>query len=106
MGTTTIQSIQHGIVFLLAEWSGGAKWAHDRLVTSLWQRGIPLERLHVLDVDRYPELYEQPEFVGRIHGWGEAAIVMDGKVVFVAVLGKDQWRIQEHCEELFKVYET
>lgn len=105
MSATAIQSIQHGIVFLLAEWSGGAKWAHDQLVTFLEQRGIPLERLHVLDVDRHPEVYGLPKFAGRIHGWGEAAVVRDGKIVFVSVLGKDQSRIQEHCDELFRVYE-
>lgn len=105
MSATAIQSIQHGIVFLLAEWSGGAKWAHDQLVTFLEQRGIPLERLHVLDVDRHPEVYGLPKFAGRIHGWGEAAVVRDGKIVFVSVLGKDQSRTQEHCDELFRVYE-
>jgi len=35
------------------------------LVLSLEQRGIPLEHLHVLDVDRHPELCDLPEFVGR-----------------------------------------
>jgi hypothetical protein len=105
MTPTAIQSIQHGIVFLLAEWSGGANWAHRQLVTSLEQRGIPLERLHVLNVDRHPELYDLPEFVGRIHGWGEAAVVRDGKIVFVSVLGKDQSRVREHCDELFRAYE-
>ena len=55
---------------------------------SLEQRGIPMEHLHVLDVDRHPELYDLPEFVGRIHGWGEAAVVRDGKVLFVTTIGR------------------
>ena len=76
------------------------------MVLSLEQRGIPLEHLHVLDVDRHPELYDLPEFVGRIHGWGEAAVVRDGKVVFVAVLGKDRNRFQEHGDALFRAYES
>jgi hypothetical protein len=104
MSTTAIEACQNGIVFLLAEWSGGAKWAHDQLVMSLEQRGIPLEQLHVLDVDHHPELYDMPEFSGRIHGWGEAAVVRDGRIVFVTVLGEDQSRIQEHCNELFRAY--
>jgi hypothetical protein len=104
--TTAIQSIQRGIVFLMAEWSGGAKWAHRQLVTFLEQRGIPLEQLHILDVDRHPELYDMPEFVGRIHGWGEATVVRDGRIVFVTVLGKDQSQIQEHCDELFRAYDA
>ena len=106
MTTTAIQSIQHGIVFLMAEWSGGAKWAHRQLVTFLEQRGIPLEQLHVLDVDRHPELYDMPELSGRIHGWGETAVVRDGRIVFVTVLGKDQSQIQEHCDELLRAYDA
>lgn len=102
--TTTIQSIQHGILFLMAKWSGGSKWGHGQLVKFLEQRGIPLEQLHALDVDRHPELYDMPEFVGRIHGWGEAAVVKDGRIILVTVLGKDQSRIQEHCDELFSAY--
>ncbi|MEO6184644.1 MAG: hypothetical protein ABIP71_16380 [Verrucomicrobiota bacterium] len=104
--TTTIQSIKRGIVFLMAEWSGGAKWGHRHLVAFLEQRGISAEQLHVLDVDRHPELYDMPEFAGKIHGWGEAAVVRDGRIVFVTVLGKDQSRTQEHCEELLKVYDA
>ena len=106
MTTSTIQSIQHGIVFLMAKWSGGAKCAQRKLITFMEQRGIPLERLHALDVDRHPELYEMPEFVGRIHGWGEAAVIKNCKIVFVAVLGKDQSRIHEYCDELFRAYDA
>jgi hypothetical protein len=72
MTTTAIQSIQNGIVFLMAEWSGVAKLAHRQLVSCMEQRRIPLEQLHVLDVDCHPELYDMPEFVGKVHGWGEA----------------------------------
>jgi hypothetical protein len=45
-----------------------------------------------------------PEFAGKIHGWGETAIVQGGRIVFVTVLGKDQARIEEHCDELLRVY--
>jgi hypothetical protein len=57
-------------------------------------------------VARPPELYDMPEFAGKIHGWGEAAVVRDGRVVFVTALGKDQSRTQEHCEELLRVYDA
>lgn len=106
MTTTAIQSIQHGIVFLKAPWSGAAQWAHSQLVTFLEQRGIPSAQLHVLEIDCHPELYEMPEFAGRIHGWGEAAVVRQGRVVFVTVLGKDRHRIQEHCDQLFRAYDA
>ena len=90
----------------MAEWSVPAKLAYRQLVTSLEQRGIPPEQLHVLDVDRHPELYDMPEFTGRIHGNGEAAVVRDGRIVFVTVLGIDRGRTQEHCDELLKVYDA
>src|SRR3569832_412711 len=88
MTTTAIQSIQRGIVLLVAEWSPSAQWARGQLVTFLEQRQFPLDRLHFLDVDNRPDLYEIPEFVGRIHGRGEAAVVRNGRIVFVTVLGK------------------
>lgn len=106
MNTTAIPSIQRGIVFLMAEWSGPAKLAYRQLVTSLEQRGIPREQLHVLDVDCHPELYDMPEFTGRIHGNGEAAVVRDGRIVFVMVLGIDRSRTQEHCDELLRIYDA
>ena len=104
MSSTVIHSIQHGIVFLMAEWSGDAKWAHQRLIAFLEQRGISLEQLHILDFERHPELYDIPDLSGRIHGWGETALVKDGSIVFVTVLGKDQNRIQEQCDELLRAF--
>jgi hypothetical protein len=65
-----------------------------------------LEHLHVLDVDDHPKLYDMPELVGRIHGWGEAAVIRDGRIVFVTMLGEDRNRIQEHCDELLRAYDT
>lgn len=106
MNTTAIHSIQHGIVFLMATWSGGALWAHRQLVTFLEQRGIPSKQLHVFNVDHHPELYDMPAFIGRIHGWGEAAIVRDGRIVLVVVLGHDRRRLQEHLEELLRAYDA
>jgi hypothetical protein len=100
---TSITSIQRGIVFLLARWSGPAVNARDILLNLLQDRGIS-EHLLCVDVDREPEIYDVPELSGKIHGWGEAAVVRDGKIVFVTVLGKDLGRIQEHCDELFRAY--
>jgi hypothetical protein len=42
----------------------------------------------------------------KIHGWGETAIVKNGTIVFVTVLGKDQDRIQKHFDELLRVYDA
>lgn len=100
---TSITSIQQGILFLLAKWSGPAVIAHKFLSSFLQERGA-LEHLVCIDVDREPEIYDVPEFSGKVHGWGEAAAIRDGRIVFVTVLGKDRSRIQEHCDELFRAY--
>ncbi len=42
---------QQSLVFLWAAWGSGVAWAHRPLIASLDHRGIPLERLPVLDVD-------------------------------------------------------
>lgn len=100
---TSITSIQRGVLFLLARWSGPAVVAHKFLSGFLQERGAS-EHLVCIDVDSEPEIYDVPEFSGKIHGWGEAAVVRDGRVVFFAALAKDQSRIQEHCDELFRVF--
>lgn len=104
MTTASITSIQHGIVFLMAEWSGGAQWAHPKFVAFLEEHGIPPEQLHIFNIDHHPELYDMPELSGKIHGWGEALVVKGGRIVFFTRLGKDQRLIQEHCNELLRVY--
>ncbi len=106
MITITIQAIEYGIVFLMAQWSGGAKWAYGQLLPAMEQRGIPVKQLHVFDVDLHSGLYDMPELTGRIHGWGETAVVRGGKIVFVTVLGEDKSRIEENCDELFKAYDS
>lgn len=104
MTTTSVTSIQRGIVYLLATWSGGAKWAFPKLVAYLEQHGISSEQLHVFDVDQHPELYDLPELAGKILGWGEVLAIKDGRIIHFTLLGKDQHLIQEHCEELLRVY--
>ncbi|SRR6266498_4433809 len=106
MSVAAISSIQRGIVFVMAQWSGQAKWAHQHLTGFLSQHPPALEHLTCIDVDEEPSVYDLPEFSGKIHGYGEVAVVRDGRIVFVTVLGKDRSRIQEHCEELLRFYET
>lgn len=45
-----------------------------------------------------------PEFAGKIHGWQEAVVIRDGRIVFFIRLGKELRRIQEAFEELLKAY--
>jgi hypothetical protein len=103
---TTFSSIQNGIVFLMAEWSGPAKLAYNDLKSFLENHHSALDNLTCVDVDREPDIYNLPELAGKIHGWGEAVVIKNGKIVFVAVLGKDKGQIQNRCEELLKIYEA
>jgi hypothetical protein len=43
--------------------------------------------LVVVDTEGCPSLYELPEFVGKLHGHGEAAWVLEGKIVNTSGLG-------------------
>jgi hypothetical protein len=106
MTVAAISSLQRGIVFVMAQWSPQAKWAYQQLTSFLMRHPSGLERLVYIDVDQEPGVYNLPEFAGKIHGYGETAVVRDGRIVFVAVLGKDPGRIQEHCEDLLRVYEA
>ena len=81
----------------------GSWWIFWR---SAAQRGATSETLTCIDVDQDPTVYELPEFSGKIHAYGEAAVVRDGRIVFVTVLGKDKAQIQQRCAELWEYYEA
>ena len=77
-----IREIPRGILFLMAFWSGSSVTAFKQLtevISRLDQNGT-LE-LVVVDVDGSPALYQVPEFLGRVHGNGEAAWVRNGIIV-------------------------
>lgn len=84
----TVRSIRRGVLFLMAFWSGGAVQAFARLTEVLARLDAQgsLE-LVVADVDGSPELYELPEFKGKVRGWGETAWVRDGRIVATSGLG-------------------
>jgi hypothetical protein len=104
MSVTQITSIQRGIVFLMAEWSGQAKWAYKHLTAFLDKQQPKVETFVCIDVDQESGVYDLPEFSGKIHGFGEAAVVKDGRIIFVTVLGKDKAQADERCEELLRFY--
>jgi hypothetical protein len=83
-----IAGIRRGILFVMAFWSGPSRQAFAELKRVLAQLdpGGRLE-LVVVDTDGCPDLYEHPAFVGRMHGAGEAAWVVDGQVVCTSGLG-------------------
>jgi hypothetical protein len=72
----------------MAFWSGTSRQAFAELKRSLETKD-PEGRLElvVVDTDGCPSLYELPEFVGRLHGHGEAAWVLGGKIVRTSGLG-------------------
>jgi hypothetical protein len=102
--TANISSIQNGIVFLMAEWSGPAKQAYDGLKHYLEKHDWPLSLLTCINVDQEPAVYDLPELSGKIHGWGEAIVIRNGKIAFVTTLGKDRGQFEARCEELLKNY--
>jgi hypothetical protein len=83
-----VGTIRCGILFVMAFWSGTSRLAFAELKRSL-EANDPEGRLEliVVDTDGCPSLYELPEFVGKLHGHGEAAWVLGGKIVCTSGLG-------------------
>jgi hypothetical protein len=101
---TNITSVQSGIIFLMAEWSGQAKWAFTRLEDFLFRHQLTSGHLICIDVDHEPSICNLPELAGKIHGYGEAAVIKNGKIIFVTTLGKDKDQINNRLEELLQIY--
>jgi hypothetical protein len=83
----TVRSIRRGVLFLMAFWSGPSVQAFANLTEVLARLDAEVLDLVVVDVDGSPELYELPEFKGKIAGAGETAWVRDGKIVATSGLG-------------------
>ena len=71
-----------GVLFIMAFWSGPARLAFAELkrVLEAVDRSGRAE-LVVVDTDGCPELYELPEFAGKLAGAGETAWVRGGRIV-------------------------
>jgi hypothetical protein len=84
----TVRSIGRGILFLMAFWSGPSVKAFSKLteVVAHLDETAALEFV-VVDVDGSPDLYELPEFKGKIHGAGETAWIRHGKILTTSGLG-------------------
>ena len=83
----TVRSIRCGILFLMAFWSGPSFRAFTKLTDVMRQLQADGLELVVVDVDGSPDLYELPEFDGKIHGAGETAWVKDGKIIATSGIG-------------------
>jgi hypothetical protein len=85
---SVVASIRFGILFIMAFWSGPARKAFAELkrVLATADPEAQLE-LVVVDTDGCPDLYELPEFAGKIHGAGENAWVRNGRILWTSGLG-------------------
>jgi len=83
-----VGTIRCGVLFVMAFWSGTSRQAFAELKRSL-EATDPNSRLEliVVDTDGCPSLNELPEFVGKLHGNGEAAWVLEGKIVSSSGMG-------------------
>jgi hypothetical protein len=83
-----IGTIRCGILLVMAFWSGSARLAFAELKRVL-KESDPAGHLElvVVDTDGCPDLYDLPEFVGKLHGAGEAAWIRAGRIVRTSGLG-------------------
>ncbi|QDU36302.1 hypothetical protein Mal4_05870 [Maioricimonas rarisocia] len=84
----TIWSVDRGILFLMAFWSAPSIRAFTDLTEALHEASASVPQLIVLDIDGAPGVCQLPELVGRIHGYGEAVVVRDGRIVHLASLAR------------------
>jgi hypothetical protein len=79
---TVITTIRCGVLFVMAFWSGPARKAFAELkrVLETVDPGGRIE-LVVVDTDGCPDLYDLPEFVGKLTGAGEAAWILNGQIL-------------------------
>lgn len=85
---TVIGSIDRGILYFMAFWSGSSITSFRTLtevVAQLDKAGAL--NFVVVDVDGSPSLYEVPELRGKIHGAGEVAWIRKGKIIATSGLG-------------------
>jgi hypothetical protein len=83
-----LATIRCGVLFVMAFWSGPARLAFQELKRVL-EKVDPEGKLElvVIDTDGCPDIYELPEFVGKMHGAGETAWVREGQLIRTSGLG-------------------
>ncbi|MBX3448791.1 MAG: hypothetical protein KF777_04480 [Planctomycetaceae bacterium] len=83
----TIESIQNGVIFLMAFWSGVALQAFKALSHILLSGDARLLEFVVADIDGAFALYDVAEFNGKVHGCGETAWIHQGKIIATSGVG-------------------
>lgn len=92
---TLVESIQNGILFFIAFWSGPSLQAFSKLTEAIQQLKLDHFELVVADVDGALELYQSPQLATLLgcgsltapRGCGEAVYCRDGQMVHAATLG-------------------
>jgi hypothetical protein len=84
-----IRSIDNGILFLMAFWSGPSLLAFSKLTEIISKLRADALSITVVDVDGSPALYEALEFKGQVRGYGEAAWIRNGKIIATSGTGGD-----------------
>lgn len=85
--TGIIDSIENGVLFLMAFWSGYSVKAFAALSKVFSTAETESLEFVVADVDGSPSLYEVPEFKERIHGAGETAWIHNRTIIATSGLG-------------------
>jgi len=85
---SVISTMKLGVLFIMAFWSGSSRLAFAELKRVLAELD-PTGQLElvVVDADGCPDLYDTPEFLGKLHGAGETAWIKNGKIVCTSGLG-------------------
>lgn len=92
------------MVFLWAKWSGPSVLAKQRLERRLASTVLAASEFVAIDVDEHPTVCDVPELVGKIHAWGEVAIVLSGEVRSLHILARQNDRLDEMIDGLLNEY--
>lgn len=84
---SVIQNMDHGVLFLMAFWSGPAIQAFAELSSILAEPENQPLKFVVADVDGSPSLYDVLQFRTAVSGCGETAWICDGQIVATSGLG-------------------
>ncbi|MFN0196822.1 MAG: hypothetical protein ACKVT0_08740 [Planctomycetaceae bacterium] len=99
-----VRSVQNGVLFLVAFWSGPSLTAFSKLSEILHQMNVDNLELVVVDVDGSLDIYQLPEIRGLFGGvvnappgYGEVVYCQDGQIVHAAIIGSgddtNQYRV-------------
>jgi hypothetical protein len=98
-------TIQLGVLFVMAFWSGPSRLAFAQLKRALTEAD-PDGRLEVVvvDTDGCPNLYDSPDWHGGLHGAGETAWICEGRVIFTGRYGSAPSEFESNTRRLLNDY--